>query len=884
MNKKYLILIVLVLIVSITFNIEASEQKKVTDFSQFFKDGWEYKTSSGNWTDLNHKLNLRYQDASSLWLSHKLPEGRFNDPCLVFTSVEYDFEVYLGQDLIYQSDNKMGYQYRQGIVNHIIDLPQDIDNQELYIKIYPGIFGFKTINTFFLKMTEVDSKDDYYHDLISQHLFDIFLGSTALVIGLIILIIYLFIRFIEGRELKAKLIFIGIFSWGLGLASLFPIALTFSKQSIYLYYMLLSIPLIIIGIVIGLIEILKVKDQDNDFSIKNLILVKRIHLFLLITTFILDILKIKSIYEFDNLYLGIFILTIFDIIIIVILEAIEGIKEFKVIAFSIFLGLFIENIIMLAIHNKLAVLSLKMPNSISLAFLISLIINAVMEYIEVHKQLEGYSQNLEEKIAEKTADIRNLLNNAGQGFLSFDEDLITNEEYSQECLNIFNQEIGGINIVELLSKQEEQREFLKDILKTIFNSKDLDEIKMYLPLLPEEIKIADKYIDLDFKLIDGDIKEDNNREIMLILTNISDKKELESKVEEERNRLKMAVNVIVNFNDFIELKSTYFYFFNIRIKEMLEADISIEELLSRIYLQVHNFKGNFSQMGMNNTVDALHIFEDKISKLKEYEDDFALVQLRRLVEEERVIGFLNQDLAILQEILGDYIIEQDKKIIIEVDKLKIIEEKITQLLAPKEAEKLLAEIKKLRYQPFKDILKFYPDYLQELGGRLGKLIKPLKIIGGEDLVDLDYYKELGKSLVHIFRNSIDHGIEEPNQRVAKGKSEYGEIICEIEMEEDQMTIKISDDGKGIEVTKIKNQALKQGVYTIEELAKLSQQGVLGLIFNEGFSTKENITELSGRGVGLLAVKEAVEKLNGSIKVYTSVDKGSQFQLIVPRKY
>ncbi|PRX27984.1 two-component system chemotaxis sensor kinase CheA [Orenia metallireducens] len=883
MNKRYLILIVLIFIVSITSKIEGKEV--LSDSSQFFKEGWEYKVGDDKWADFKHGLKLGSENREFIWLKHKFPQGQFKDPCLVFNSVEYDFDIYLGGKLIYKSDNQIAYQYRQGIVNHIIDLPQNFDNKSLYIKIYPGVFGFKTIDSFFLKLTEVNSKDNYYHNLIYEHLFDIFFGSTAIVIGWIILIIYLFIRFIERRVVKGKFIFIGIFSWGLGLFSLFPIALTFSNQSIYLYYMLLSVPMIIIGIAIGLIEILKVKVEDDCFSIKNLRFVKRVHQFLLVIVFFFDLLQIKSIYEFDNLYLGILVLTILNIIIIVILEAIEGIKEFKVIAFSILLGLLLESIIMIVNHKELA-LSFKMPNSISLAFLISLIINAVMEYLEVHKQLEGYSQNLEEKIAAKTVDIRNLLNNVGQGFLSFGKSLTINEEYSRECLNIFNKEIGGMNIVELLFKQEGQREFLRDILRTIFSSQDQDDIKMYLPLLPEESKIADKYIDLNFKLIGENTKEAGSREMMLVLTDISDKKELESKVEEERNNLKMAVNVVVNFNDFIELKNSYLDFFNSEVEEMVASGISIQDLLSRIYLQIHNFKGDFSQLGMNNTVNSLHCFEGKLLELKDklYEESVEITELRRLIKEEEAVGFLSQDLDILQELLGDYILEQNKKIIIEISKLKMIEKRVVELLAPKDSEKLLVELKRLRYKPFKEILKFYPDYMQELGGRLGKLIKPVKIVGGKELVDLEDYNELGKSLVHLFRNSIDHGIEEPEQRVAKGKSKYGEIICEIEMEEDKIIIKVSDDGKGINIAKIKEHALKEGLYSAKELNNLSQQEILSIIFSEGLSTKKNVTELSGRGVGLAAVKEAVERLSGSIKIYTTLDKGTEFQLIVPRNY
>jgi len=136
-------------------------------------------------------------------------------------------------------------------------------------------------------------------------------------------------------------------------------------------------------------------------------------------------------------------------------------------------------------------------------------------------------------------------------------------------------------------------------------------------------------------------------------------------------------------------------------------------------------------------------------------------------------------------------------------------------------------------------------------------------------------------LTHIIRNSLDHGIEKPEERYKKGKPEIGKLIISAEQESGNIIISIRDDGAGINVDKVIQKALDNGAITHEELSNMSAQDKLMLIFHPGLSTAESLTDVSGRGVGMDVVMNNINALGGHIRVYSKKDKGTHIQIILP---
>lgn len=189
-------------------------------------------------------------------------------------------------------------------------------------------------------------------------------------------------------------------------------------------------------------------------------------------------------------------------------------------------------------------------------------------------------------------------------------------------------------------------------------------------------------------------------------------------------------------------------------------------------------------------------------------------------------------------------------------------------------------VMRMRMQPIQKVFSKFPRMVRDLSRNLGKDIN-LEIYGEDTEVDKTVIENIGDPLVHIIRNSIDHGIENPHERLAKGKPKEGKIIISAYQKGTQIVIEVSDDGRGIDVDSVKKKALTKGLITEEDFNRMSDESAINLIFMPGFSTKDVSTEISGRGVGMDVVKTNVSKLNGYVEVTTKKDLGSTFRISLP---
>lgn len=495
--------------------------------------------------------------------------------------------------------------------------------------------------------------------------------------------------------------------------------------------------------------------------------------------------------------------------------------------------------------------------------------------------IQEYNQKLEQKVVERTAAISNLLNNAGQGFLSFGADFIIDAEYSMECEEIFEQEIAGKRFMDLIFPNgEEEKLFMENVLASIMRDSDELRREIYFSLLPSELIINGKHIFIEYKLIINPF-EANNIKIMIILTDITEQRHLEQQMEKEGQLLKMVVKVVAHNNDFKEYCYDFRNFSINYVGELLESNHSREEVFNEIYRKLHTLKGGFAQLEMSNLVEKLHQFE---SQLADNQEDLMQMSAQELKEYFALLNmsdWLEDDFVFLREILGEQFFEQDNIIAVDESKLAEINRKIVATLSPWECKMLLPDLKQLMYKPFRDLLKSYPETVARLGEKLNKLLLPMYITGGEGLVDTEKYRDFTKSLIHVFRNSVDHGIETPEERAANGKSECGAISCDISHNESGITITIADDGKGIDVQKLKEKALQSDIYEKEIIAGFSDEEALHLIFADKLSCLEEINTISGRGIGLAAVMGELDKLRGTVDISSQIGQGTIFTFYLP---
>ena len=193
---------------------------------------------------------------------------------------------------------------------------------------------------------------------------------------------------------------------------------------------------------------------------------------------------------------------------------------------------------------------------------------------------------------------------------------------------------------------------------------------------------------------------------------------------------------------------------------------------------------------------------------------------------------------------------------------------------------LQTAVMKTRMQPIKKVFGRFPRLVRDLARQLKKEIT-LELVGEETDLDKNLVEALADPLVHLVRNAVDHGVETPEEREAAGKSRNGKVILAAEQEGDHILLSITDDGKGMDPTILRNIAVKRGVMDKDAADRLTDTECYNLIFAPGFSTKTEISDVSGRGVGMDVVKTKISQLNGSINIYSTKGQGSKIVIKVP---
>lgn len=189
-------------------------------------------------------------------------------------------------------------------------------------------------------------------------------------------------------------------------------------------------------------------------------------------------------------------------------------------------------------------------------------------------------------------------------------------------------------------------------------------------------------------------------------------------------------------------------------------------------------------------------------------------------------------------------------------------------------------VMKVRMMPIETVTQKYPKMIRDLSKKLNKQMK-LYITGEDTELDRTVIDEIGDPLMHLLRNSADHGLENAELRVERGKDPVGNIYLNAFQDGNSVIIEVRDDGNGIDTEKVRNKALEKGTITQEQAEVMTDKDIVDLLFRPSFSTSEKVTDVSGRGVGLDVVKTKIEALGGDIDVKTALGEGSCFSIRLP---
>lgn len=211
-------------------------------------------------------------------------------------------------------------------------------------------------------------------------------------------------------------------------------------------------------------------------------------------------------------------------------------------------------------------------------------------------------------------------------------------------------------------------------------------------------------------------------------------------------------------------------------------------------------------------------------------------------------------------------------------KIKAFDEPLSQL--GRISGEIQELVTKLRMVPVSFVFDRFPRIVRDLSKNMGKEID-LVIEGKETELDRTVIDEIGDPMVHLIRNAVDHGVETPEERKKAQKSRQGTVFIAAYQEGNGVIIEVRDDGKGIDTTVVRKKAVERGMLTPEEAAALTEEEAIRLVFLPGFSTAKEVTDVSGRGVGMDAVKNKVESLGGQFQVESAVGKGTRVLIRLP---
>jgi two-component system chemotaxis sensor kinase CheA len=466
------------------------------------------------------------------------------------------------------------------------------------------------------------------------------------------------------------------------------------------------------------------------------------------------------------------------------------------------------------------------------------------------------------------AKLELLLDNAKEGFVFFDSDMRIEPLYSKEANRVFQINIADLQIHELLySNDIKKASFLKETLQGILKETPQRQ-EVLISLLQDEFVINKNNIQCEYKVLD-------ENHFLLILTDITQTKELEQKIKDEQQVLKMVVQVVSVPEQFNEIKKDY-YLLCSGIKEFQTL-----EMLGNLRREIHTFKGLFAQKEMLHIVKHLHNFETIIDEnIRNKELDEPLLN----VTTETMMEWLNDDIKILNDILGDEFFSEHNYIHIDKKRIESLHDRFKRTIKSYNnplLDNIAYEIQRLSFHDIKSFLKPYEKMVLLLAQRLEKNIEPM-VVQSDDIFISDNFKPFLNSLVHVFRNCVDHGIESSEDRIEKGKSLKGNIFCSVRQDIDNIIIIIGDDGKGLDPKLLKEKALHRGTYTKEQLECKSDGEILYIIFEEDFSTTSSISDVSGRGIGLSSVWYEINRLGGIIEIDNNFGYGVEFKFTIPK--
>lgn len=495
------------------------------------------------------------------------------------------------------------------------------------------------------------------------------------------------------------------------------------------------------------------------------------------------------------------------------------------------------------------------------------------ELVKIKSSLEDLNKQLDNKVDERTEDIKLLLDHSGQAFMSINSRSEIQTGYSALSEVYLGMSLAGQNFWKVLfpNSSEEVNMFTAAVERALHEKSQMRR-ESYLSVLPESVETNQRELRIEYKLIQTRFKE----QVMVIITDISFEKSLMEQMEKETRENWTNMKIVLYAQEFWRTYNRIEAFCNLEKTYFNDSALSAKSLQGNMLKSLHHFKGQLSVYGFNEELNYIHELEQRLIDASPLDK----TTLKKIVHQSSLIERIDERLNRIYE-------NEGVDIYMYRDTLRISKSKLDEIILSaeaaygEEASDLVKTLYSDNHLPFRRIFEGYVDYVVLLGRSIGKDVAPLEIIGGKFLVDLGMYEGFMKSVVHILRNMVDHGIEKPELRYERGKPLAGTITIEIELVGDQIKIKIYDDGGGVDFEALKENVVMHLGYSEAQIDRMDKVELLELIFSNQVTTKNEGDIVSGRGLGMTLVKEEVLKLGGSIRIDSVIYEKTQVEIVLP---
>lgn len=524
---------------------------------------------------------------------------------------------------------------------------------------------------------------------------------------------------------------------------------------------------------------------------------------------------------------------------------------------------------------------------------------------EMRKEVKRYADHLEEIIAEKMQQVRDILDHIDQGLFTVNLDGTINHEYSRATEEMLvAQQLHSQKIQDVLGMSLEQRSSWDDWVTLVQRRSTSMRWEKLTRLSPvQEIPVEQS--DGKTRILHFEFQQIRNKDgllvrLMILVQDVTEARRIERIVKEEQARHENEVRTILGLvNTVPELIQEFFRDIDNRLRNverifaLVKANHQLDSFaptdvrqFASAFRDLHTIKGNASSYGFEELGHLAHAAEDALERLRDNigqdreEDIESLTELLQKIQHER--KNIDDTARMLNGGIDGMMVSISERKIVHIQRLARTLLRETAREEHNPYAPLLISCDQLRRVPFGKLVDKFSTMVERLSSKLGKKIafqstpqdlevEPMLVVGVNDI------------LVQLIRNAIDHGVEMPEVRRLRGKSPEGHIWLIFRQTDESIFLEIHDDGVGIDPDAVADKAISSGMITTEELDHMDRRTRMDLVFLPGFTSRDQVSEVSGRGVGLDVVRRELAKLGGSVALESVVGKGSVFRIEVPRK-